>query len=119
MTSEQPPAKTENPQDRPPVQISLCLLASGSKGNAIYLSDGETEILFDAGLSGVELERRMAARELNPRHLSAIVVSHEHHDHIQGVGVLARRYHLPVYMSRATDKAAYRLGHLKTIRHFC
>jgi len=119
LTRKPPAATSANCRSDPPAELTFCLLASGSKGNAIYLSDGETAILFDAGLSGVELERRMAARGFDPRHLSAIVVSHEHHDHVQGVGVLARRYHLPVYMSRATEKAAYRLGQLKTIHHFC
>jgi phosphoribosyl 1,2-cyclic phosphodiesterase len=98
--------------------LSFCLLASGSKGNAIYVSDGETALLFDAGLSGVDIERRMRSRGLDPKDLDAIVVSHEHHDHIQGVGVLSRRFDLPVYISRETEKAAYRLGNLKKTRHF-
>ena len=98
--------------------LSFCLLASGSKGNAIHVSDGETALLFDAGLSGVDIERRMAARGLDPKDLDAIVVSHEHHDHIQGVGVLSRRFDLPVYISRETEKAAYRLGKLKETRYF-
>jgi len=86
--------------------ISLCMLASGSKGNSIYVSDGRTAILVDAGLSGIEIERRMASRGLNPESLDAIVVSHEHDDHIRGVGVLSRRYGLPVYISAKTFEAA-------------
>ncbi len=98
--------------------LSFCLLASGSRGNALYVTDGETAVLFDAGLSGAEIERRMAASGLDPLLLDAIVVSHEHSDHIQGVGVLSRRFNLPVYISPETEKAAYRLGHVRTIRHF-
>jgi phosphoribosyl 1,2-cyclic phosphodiesterase len=98
--------------------ISFCLLASGSKGNAIHVSDGQTAVLFDAGLSGVDIERRMTSRGLDPKALNAIVVSHEHNDHVQGVGVLSRRFDLPVFISRATEKAAYRLGNLKSVRHF-
>ncbi len=79
--------------------ISVCTLASGSKGNAIYVSDGHTSVLVDAGLSGVEIERRMASRGLSPGDLDAIVVSHEHEDHIRGVGVLSRRFNLPVYVN--------------------
>jgi len=82
------------------------MLASGSKGNAIYISDGETAILIDAGLSGVELERRMKSQNLNPENIDAIVVSHEHSDHIKGVGVLSRRYHLPVYVNKDTLNAS-------------
>ncbi len=70
-------------------------------------------------MSGVRIERRMHARGLDPRHLNAIVVSHEHADHIQGVGVLSRRYDLPVYMSRATYRAAGdRLKKLHHLVHF-
>ncbi|MBW2091143.1 MAG: MBL fold metallo-hydrolase [Deltaproteobacteria bacterium] len=59
-------------------------------------------MLVDAGLSGRELERRMARVGISPRKLSAILVSHEHRDHISGVGVLARRYRLPVYINELT-----------------
>jgi phosphoribosyl 1,2-cyclic phosphodiesterase len=81
-------------------------LASGSKGNAIYISNGETSVLLDAGLSGVEIERRLKSRGLSPEKLDAIIVSHEHSDHVHGVGVLSRRYSLPVYMNSKTSKAA-------------
>ncbi|MBW1776271.1 MAG: MBL fold metallo-hydrolase [Deltaproteobacteria bacterium] len=88
--------------------LSVCVLASGSRGNAVYISDGTTAILIDAGLSGIEIERRLSCRGLSPRMLSAIVVTHEHADHIQGVGVLSRRYGLPVYSSARTMQAADR-----------
>jgi len=95
------------------------MLASGSQGNSIYISDGSTSFLIDAGLSGVEIERRMKARQLDINSLSAIIVSHEHADHIRGVGILARRYHLPVYISSATHNiAAAQLGALKQIINF-
>ena len=77
-------------------QLAVCVLASGSKGNAIYFSDGRTTILVDAGLSGKEVERRLQSRNLSPEDLDAIIVSHEHTDHIQGVGVLARRFAVPL-----------------------
>ena len=88
--------------------ISMCLLASGSRGNAVYISDGTSRILVDAGLSGVEIERRMQSRGLDPSRLDGIVVSHEHTDHIQAVGVLSRRFKLPVYISDETLTAARR-----------
>lgn len=84
----------------------ICPLASGSKGNAVYVSDGATAVLFDAGLSGVDIERRMASRGISPGHIDAIIVSHEHIDHIRGVGVLSRRYNIPVYMNAKTKTAA-------------
>jgi phosphoribosyl 1,2-cyclic phosphodiesterase len=100
-------------------RLSACVLASGSKGNAIYLENGETRILVDAGLSGREIERRMKARQLCAADLDAILVTHEHADHIQGVGVLARRYDLPVHISRRTAQAGGgRLGKIKNLVHF-
>jgi phosphoribosyl 1,2-cyclic phosphodiesterase len=84
----------------------VCVLASGSKGNAVYVSNEQTSVLFDAGLSGKEIERRMLARQLDPKSLTGIVVSHEHSDHIRGVGILSRRFNLPVYISPKTAQAA-------------
>jgi phosphoribosyl 1,2-cyclic phosphodiesterase len=99
--------------------FSVCMLASGSKGNAIFISDGFTSILVDAGLSGIEIERRLRLRDLSPENLDAIVVSHEHSDHIQGVGVLSRRFDLPVYMSPKTQgAAASQLKRIQTLKKF-
>ena len=84
----------------------VCVLASGSKGNAIYVSDGGTSVLIDAGLSAIEIERRLFSRNLHPKSLDAIVLSHEHVDHIQGAGVLSRRYQLPVCINEQTLRAA-------------
>lgn len=116
------------PKDSPPLPqcslhagppVSICILASGSKGNAIYVSSGKTTLLVDAGLSGVETERRLKARGLLPAQVDAIVLSHEHNDHLSGVGVLARRYGLPVYMSARTENEAARtLGSIPSIEHF-
>jgi phosphoribosyl 1,2-cyclic phosphodiesterase len=86
--------------------VSVCVLASGSRGNCIHIASAGTAVLLDAGLSGKEIERRMRLRGLSPEHLAAIVVSHEHQDHILGVGVLSRRYHLPVFMTPGTAAAA-------------
>jgi phosphoribosyl 1,2-cyclic phosphodiesterase len=99
--------------------LRVCLLASGSKGNAIFLSDGDTSVLFDAGLSGIEIQRRFAASGFDPNSLDAIVVSHEHMDHIQGVGVLARRFNVPVYFTPKTEaSASLTVGTIKDVRHF-
>jgi phosphoribosyl 1,2-cyclic phosphodiesterase len=109
------PVCLSNQEAASPSDVSLCMLASGSKGNAIYVSDGHTAVLVDAGLSGVEIERRMQSRNLSPESLHAIVVSHEHEDHIRGVGILARRYNLPVYLTAKTFEAAK--SQIKNIPH--
>jgi len=99
--------------------LTVCILASGSKGNAILVADQQTRVLFDAGLSGIEIERRCKSKGFHPDQLDAIVVSHEHSDHIQGVGVLARRFGLPVHISKKTNQSAgSMLGKIVDIRHF-
>lgn len=86
--------------------MRFCVLGSGSKGNATYVEAGGVAILIDAGFSGVEVGRRLAGLGLAVESLAAILVSHEHGDHIRGVQVLARRYKLPVLVSRPTRAAA-------------
>ncbi len=99
--------------------LTVCVLASGSKGNAILVANDQTRVLFDAGLSGIEIERRCKSKGFHPEQLDAIVVSHEHSDHIQGVGVLARRFDLPVYISKMTGQfAGSLLGNIADIRYF-
>ena len=102
----------------PDFNLSICMLASGSKGNAIYISDGATSILVDAGLSGIELQRRLESRNLAPEKLDAIIVTHEHSDHIRGAGILSRRFKLPVYINQKTEAASPGLGSLHEIRPF-
>ncbi len=99
--------------------VSVCVLASGSCGNCIFISDGKTSILFDAGLSGIEIEKRMKSRSICPEKIDAIVVSHEHSDHIKGVGILSRRYKIPVYISPKTyESASPKLGKIDSIINF-
>lgn len=90
---------------KPQFSLSVCPLASGSKGNAVYVSDGDTSILIDAGLSGREIEKRLNSKGIQPETIDAIIVSHEHDDHIKGAGAFSRRYNLPVYMSQKTKTA--------------
>lgn len=97
--------------------LAVCVLASGSKGNAIYISDGTTAILVDAGLSAAEIKRRLKSRGLNPKDLNAILVTHEHSDHVQGVGVLSRQLKLPIYLSRSIE-TKISLGSIHEIRTF-
>jgi phosphoribosyl 1,2-cyclic phosphodiesterase len=81
------------------------VLASGSKGNSTVVTGGHTRILVDAGLSCRELFRRMAAADEDPASLDAIIVTHEHQDHVNGLGVTARKLGIPVYFTEATHRA--------------
>lgn len=82
--------------------MRLSLLASGSKGNSIFVETGETRLLVDAGCSGREILDRLGRIGIDPTTLNAILVSHEHGDHIRGVGTLARRLKIPVLISYPT-----------------
>ena len=109
---------TDNQQPSLDYNLAVCILASGSKGNSVYISDGQTSVMIDAGLSGIELQRRLAARDLSADDLDAIVVSHEHSDHIKGAGILSRRFKLPVYINQKTEAAVAGLGNLHELRRF-
>ncbi len=80
----------------------MSVLASGSRGNSIYVASERVRLLIDAGLSGRETQRRLATVGVNPKDLDGIIVTHEHLDHVRGLGSLARRYKLPVYLNQLT-----------------
>ena len=82
--------------------MRFCVLASGSRGNACYVETDNARVLIDAGLSGREIERRLDIVGEGAAELTALIVTHEHSDHIKGAGVLSRRYNIPVYMNRKT-----------------
>jgi len=87
------------------MSVRLTVLASGSKGNCAMVASSRTRILVDAGLSCRETFRRMAAAGEDPQGMTAILISHEHSDHIAGLPVLARKLKVPVYMTGATNDA--------------
>jgi phosphoribosyl 1,2-cyclic phosphodiesterase len=85
--------------------VRFTVLASGSKGNSTVVSGGRTRILVDAGLSCRELFRRMKLAGEDPESLDAIIVTHEHQDHVSGLSVTARKLGIPVYFTEATHRA--------------
>ncbi len=85
--------------------VRFTVLASGSKGNSTVVSGGRTRILVDAGLSCRELFRRMRLAGEEPEALDAIVITHEHQDHINGLAVTARKLGIPVYFTEGTHRA--------------
>ncbi|GBE00865.1 putative metallo-hydrolase YycJ [bacterium BMS3Abin08] len=96
-------------------------LQSGSSGNCIYVESCGVKLLFDAGISGIQAERRLAAHGRDIREVDAVVISHDHIDHICCAGVYQRKYGLPLYVTPKTLMAAserHRLGRLNDITHF-
>lgn len=89
--------------------MKMSVLASGSTGNAIYVEHDQHKILVDAGLTGKKIVELMASINRKPEDLTALLVSHEHSDHIKGVGVLARKYQLPIYANHETWQAMDKL----------
>lgn len=82
--------------------INFISLISGSSGNATFISDGKTHILTDCGMSGAKLKDALAKIGIQPEDLSAMLITHEHIDHVRGAGVIARRYGIPVYATEKT-----------------
>lgn len=82
--------------------MRFCSIGSGSKGNGTLIQKGATCLLIDSGFTVKDVEFRLAQKGLTPLDLTAILVTHEHSDHIKGVGPLARKYRIPVYMSHGT-----------------
>lgn len=94
--------------------MRFCILASGSAGNSCYFETENTRILIDAGLSCREIERRLHKVDVKPSGLDAIVITHEHTDHVQGAGPISRRFDVPVYMNRKTFlKGQKTLGNIR------
>jgi phosphoribosyl 1,2-cyclic phosphodiesterase len=98
--------------------LEVCLLASGSKGNAIYIGSGGSRILIDAGLSGREIQGRLGSIGVSGEDLDALLVTHEHTDHCRGLGPLARKFALPVYLHPLTRLALPSLGKVGVINEF-
>lgn len=94
--------------------VEFCSLASGSSGNCHFITNGRENLLIDAGLSGKKIQNKLQERGFDPESLTGILVSHEHNDHILGVGILSRRFDIPIYANEATWKAMeHKLGNIK------
>jgi phosphoribosyl 1,2-cyclic phosphodiesterase len=97
---EPPPPPLPPVLAAPPLRVAV--LGSGSGGNAVVVESGSHRILIDAGFACREIERRLAALGVDPKSLSALVLTHEHVDHCRGAERLARRHRLPIYATRGT-----------------
>lgn len=87
------------------MMMELCSIASGSSGNCICVGSDDCHVLIDAGISGKRIEAGLNAVDLKAEEMQGILITHEHIDHISGLGVLARRYGLPVYATAGTIDA--------------
>jgi len=92
--------------------LELCAIASGSSGNCICVGSDNTHVLIDAGVSGKRIESGLNEIDLKTSEMQGILITHEHIDHIAGLGVLARRYGIPIF---ATEKTVDAILHTKSV----
>lgn len=94
--------------------IKFCSLSSGSNGNSIFIRYGNARILIDAGLSGISIEKALRSIDEDPSRLNALLITHEHIDHVAGAGVMSRRFDIPIYANERTwASMQYGLGAIK------
>jgi phosphoribosyl 1,2-cyclic phosphodiesterase len=101
--------------------VKLISLQSGSNGNCTYVEANGVGLVFDAGLSGSQARRRLAARRREISRADALIISHDHADHVRCMGIYQRKFHLPIHVTAPTLAAAAgwcRLGQLTDVRHF-
>jgi phosphoribosyl 1,2-cyclic phosphodiesterase len=99
--------------------MEISVIASGSNGNCCLIEEKDTSILIDAGKSGRGIETRMNRLGKSIENIDAILITHSHNDHIAGAGVLARRYDIPVYMTKEVyQNSMYKIGHVNKIKIF-
>lgn len=84
--------------------MRMCSIASGSSGNCIYVGSDKTHLLIDTGISKKRIEEGLGKLEIKGGELDGILITHEHSDHIQGLGVFSRKYEVPIYATPGTIK---------------
>lgn len=95
--------------------MRICSIASGSSGNCIYVGSDVTHLLVDAGISGKKTAQGVESLGIQMKELDGILITHEHNDHVNGLGVLARKYGIPIYATKGTIEAIRQMDGLGTI----
>ena len=82
--------------------FNFCSLYSGSSGNSLLVETENTKLLIDAGVSSKKIESALSNLNINPSSINGILITHEHSDHVQGLGTFAKKYDLPVFVNQKT-----------------
>ncbi len=82
--------------------FNICSLYSGSSGNSLFVESENTKLLVDAGISSKKIEEALANLEIDPTSIDGILITHEHSDHVQGLGTFAKKFNLPVFVNEKT-----------------
>ena len=95
--------------------MKISILGSGSGGNSTFIESGKTKILIDAGFSCKKIEERLNSINRDIREINGILITHEHIDHIQGAGIISRKYNVPIYITEESYRAGEnKLGKIAT-----
>lgn len=97
--------------------MRMMSLQSGSNGNCVYVEADGVRLLIDAGISGVQMQERLATQGIDPRSITALLITHDHSDHVRGMGVFHRKFGMPVYVTPPTLMSARRRIKLGQIDH--
>ena len=102
------------------IVMRVISLQSGSNGNCIYVEAGGVRLLLDAGISGRQVQQRLALHGRDPLGIDAVLISHDHVDHSRSMGILHRKFKLPIWATAKTHRAAtrYTLGEIGSLHHF-
>ncbi|MDP7141176.1 MAG: MBL fold metallo-hydrolase [Candidatus Woesearchaeota archaeon] len=99
--------------------MEISVIASGSNGNCCLVEEKDVSLLIDAGKSGSEIEMRMDSLGKSMENVNAVLLTHAHHDHLSGAGVLSRRYDVPIYMTKDVfSEAKLKIGNAE-VKNFC
>ena len=82
--------------------FNFCSLYSGSSGNSLFVESENTKLLVDAGVSSKKIEEALGNLEIDPTSIDGILITHEHSDHVQGLGTFAKKFNLPVFVNEKT-----------------
>ena len=85
--------------------LKFCSLYSGSSGNSLYIESTESKLLVDCGASGKKIIEGLASIDSNIENIDAILITHEHSDHIQSLGLLSKKFNIPIYINEETFNA--------------
>ena len=85
--------------------LNFCSLYSGSSGNSLFVESENTKILIDAGMSCKKIEEALKSIDIEPSSINAILVTHEHSDHVKGVSTISRKFDIPVFSTKETFEA--------------
>ena len=92
--------------------MNLCSIASGSSGNCIYVGSDHTSLLVDVGISKKRIEEGLRSIDRSCQECDGILITHEHSDHIKGLGVISRKHEIPVYCTKGTMEAIQKMNSL-------